>query len=76
MSKVRDILVHACVEVAGRKRKCSRKPTKHSIVKGESCLVLKGGTYNAGKSYCSVCAQEILDVANGRMAELRGELGI
>jgi len=76
MPKIRDILVHACVETAGKKRKCARKPSEHSIAKGEPCLVIKGGPYNAAKSYCRVCAKDILGAAEGRVSEFRLSLNL
>lgn len=74
MPKVRDVLIHASVEIAGKKRKCCRKPGKHAIAKGEPCLVIKSGPYNSPKSYCCECAKEILDVAPERIADFRQSL--
>ena len=76
MPQIRDILVHVCVQTAGKKRKCSRKPSKHSIIMGEECLVIKGGPYNAEKSYCRICAQDILSAADDKLAEFRGLLNL
>lgn len=75
MPKVRDLLVHVDVEVAERKRKCHRKSSQHAILKGEPCLVVKGGPYNAGKNYCRVCAGEILRTLDRRVTAIRNALG-
>jgi hypothetical protein len=75
MPKVRDVLGHVSVEVANRKRKCHRKPNKHSISNGETCLVVFGGAYNSRKNYCKSCASEILSQADARIIEIRNKLG-
>lgn len=74
MPKIREILGHVSIQTAARKRKCTRKPDKHAIAKGESCLVIKGGTYNAEQSYCGECASAILDKAEQDLSHLRSLL--
>jgi predicted nucleic acid-binding Zn ribbon protein len=74
MAKTRDIIVHVSVEQAGKQRKCHHKPKKHSIAKGEHCLVVKGGAFNAGKNYCSECAAEMLKLAEDRLEQIRMSL--
>ncbi len=76
MPKVRDLLSHVSVETAGKKRKCARKPNEHAIAKGENCLVIKGGPYNAGKSYCHICANEILEAAEHKISIIRNDLSL
>lgn len=71
MPKTREILGHVSVQIAGKKRKCTRNPGKHSIPKGEPCLVIKGGTYNAEKSYCRECAADILELAEKQLEQFK-----
>ena len=73
MPKIRDVLIHMNVDVADRKRKCHRSP-KHSISKGETCLVIHGGPYNAGKNYCADCAAPILANAEKKLQLARKDL--
>ena len=75
MPKVRDILVHVCVETAARRRKCYRNG-KHSIAKGEQCLVVKTGSTNSKYNYCQQCAKDILDLAERRMAGIADAMGL
>ena len=75
MPKVRDILVHVCVQTAERPRKCYRN-RKHSIPRGEQCLVVRTGPTNSKHNYCQQCAQEILDLAERRLAEVKGNLAV
>lgn len=70
MPKIRDMLVHVQVETAERRRKCHRNPKKHSIAKGEDCLVISDGPYNASKNYCKICAAEILSHAEKKINEI------
>ena len=74
MPKIRDIVGHVCVETAGKKRKCARIPGEHSIAKGQPCLVIKGGPYDAEKSYCHICAQAILSSAEKRLVDFHQSL--
>jgi hypothetical protein len=76
MPQVRDLLAHAKVETAGHKRKCHRKPGKHSIPMGCSCLVITDGPYNAGKNYCPACAAEILSTATKKLNDIKSALGL
>jgi hypothetical protein len=76
MPQIRDILGHVYVEIAPGKRKCRRKRGEHSISKGEACLVIKGGPYNAPQSYCRLCASDILDSADGRLTDIRKGLSL
>lgn len=69
MPAVKDILRHVSTEVAGRKRKCYRYPTKHVITKGELCLVVKDGSQTKN-TYCLICAHEILHKAQIRLTDL------
>lgn len=75
MPKVRDILVHVCVETAERRRKCYRNQ-EHSIRQGERCLVVRTGPTNSKHNYCLQCAKEILGRAGSRLVEIERELGI
>ena len=75
MPKVRDILVHVCVQTAERRRKCHRNQ-EHSIPRGERCLVVRTGPTNSKYNYCRQCAQEILDLAEKRLAEVKGDLAV
>lgn len=70
MHQIKDIIIHVSVEVAGRTRKCHHSRGKHSISKGEPCLVIKGGSYNAARNYCRECAEPILKKAELRLAEI------
>lgn len=74
MPKIREVLGHVSVQTAGRKRKCTRKPAAHSIAKGDECLVIRGGPYNAEQSYCGECAEPILATAEQHIAQLRSKL--
>ena len=70
MPAVKDVLRHISTQTAGRRRKCSRHPTKHVISKGKLCLVVKDGPQKQS-TYCMVCAQEILELAQTRLSDLR-----
>ena len=74
MPKVRDILNHASVEVASRKRLCHRKRNDHSVLAGQPCLVIKDMATMGSKNYCASCATEILELAKTRIAGLEQEL--
>ena len=73
MPAVKDILKHLATQVAGRKRKCYRQPRKHVILKGELCLVVKDGPQDQ-RTYCGVCASEILDLAQHRLTDLTSKI--
>jgi len=68
MAKTRDVLVHVCVEVALKRRKCHHSK-KHEVLAGHSCLVVRQGL--GSKNYCRVCAAEILQLASTRLTELQ-----
>jgi hypothetical protein len=68
MPATKDILRHVSIETAGKKRKCYRK-SDHSITKGEVCLVVKDGPQNQ-RTYCTVCASDILEKAQGNLEKL------
>jgi hypothetical protein len=69
MAAVKDVLRHVSAEVAGRKRKCYRKPNAHVITKGDPCLVVRDGPQQQ-RTYCVDCAREILDKAQARLDKL------
>ena len=69
MPAVKDVLRHLTTEVAGRRRKCYRQPANHAILKGELCLVVKDGPQKQ-RTYCGVCAAEILELAQHRLTDL------
>ena len=69
MPKVRDILIHVSVEEAQRQRKC-RRNTKHMIVKGEMCLVVKTNPTNDDYSYSVAPAKEMLDLAWAKLKNI------
>lgn len=73
MPKVRDIFVHVTVEAAVRKRKCHRSGA-HCVAAGEVCLVVRGDLGH--KQYCRECSAPILDLAAGRLAEIRKGVGL
>lgn len=73
MAKIRDVLVHVVVETAAKKRKCHHTK-KHSISKGEACLVVKGGEFNSGKNYCKECAEKMLALVDDRLEDIRADL--
>lgn len=68
MAAVKNVLKHVSTEVAGRKRRCYRKQT-HTIVKGETCLVVRDGPQKE-TTYCAACAAEILAKADESLASL------
>lgn len=73
MAAVKDILRHVSTEVAGRKRKCYRRPNDHVITKGEPCLIVRDGPQQQ-RTYCAACAQEILEKAHVRLDEMVRDL--
>lgn len=75
MAQVRDVLGHVSVEEAQRRRACHRNRKKHSIEKGESCLVISDENGGA-KNYCVVCAADILKKARENLAALATGLGV
>lgn len=69
MAAVKNLLKHVTTEVAGRRRKCSRKST-HVIVKGETCLVVRDGPQSQ-TTYCVICASEILLRVDEKLESLK-----
>ena len=74
MAKVRQVLNGVTVESAQRRRICYHNRKKHSIDRGDLCLVIKDSSGNAKKNYCGACGLEILDRAADDLASLRREL--
>lgn len=78
MPKVKSVLGHVSVEIAQRKRGCSRHKSgkaAHSIVKDEVCLVVKDSD-GSKRNYCQDSAADILDLAASDLRSLRSGLGI
>lgn len=75
MAAIKNVLRGLSTEVAGRRRKCYRRPKKHVILKGEICMVVREGPQKAS-TYCALCAAEILELAGDRLAEIRDEMGM
>ena len=75
MPKVRDILVHVSVETAERRRRCYRKQ-EHNIPQGQQCLVIRTGPTHSKHNYCRQCAPQILDLAEKRLAEIKGSFAV
>ena len=71
MTAVKNVLKHVSTEVAGRQRKCYRT-TKHQILKGETCLVVRDGPQST-TTYCAACAAEILAKAGQLLSELSAD---
>ncbi len=76
MAKIRDLLVHVSVEAAKGARGCARNRKEHHIPKGQLCLCVKGGPRNQQKSYCLVCARDILQHAQGHLKEIITSLSL
>lgn len=74
MAKVKDILKDTSVDRAIRKRKCHRKPTKHSITAGELCLIVKDPATGGVRNYCAECARPMLDNAYDTLHEIESQL--
>lgn len=74
MAKIRQLFNHIEVETAKRERICHHNRKKHSIAKGERCLIIKQSD-GARKNYCVDCAIDILDRATEDLAELRAKIG-
>ena len=73
MPAVRRILGHVSIDIAKAKRKCHRNPKKHTICRGEACLVVKDGNGN-DKNYCSDCAPPILERAKADLDDITDRL--
>jgi len=74
MAKVRQVLGHVSVEIALRRRVCHRNRSKHSIPKGDACLVIRDPSTGNSKNYCAKCAEPILDRADEDLEDLREQL--
>ena len=74
MPKVRRVLGACMVEIAQRRRICSRDRKNHPILKGTLCLVIKDPGGGAPKNYCPTCALAILDQAADDLQALRASL--
>ncbi|HJP93590.1 MAG TPA: hypothetical protein VJ875_16645 [Pyrinomonadaceae bacterium] len=73
MRAPRDILKHVSVEAAKAKRKCYRN-NKHSIIKGELCVVVQESNFGGSKNYCIICSEDILNAAANKVRSLHIEL--
>ena len=73
MRAPRDILKHVSVEAAKAKRKCHRD-NKHSIAKGDLCVVVRENNFGGSKNYCVVCSLTILDAADSKLLLMNREL--
>ena len=60
MPKLKRLLLSAGVEIAERRRQCSRNQD-HKIGKGDKCLVIKENMRK--RNYCIECASLILEKA-------------
>lgn len=74
MGKVRQVLNGVSVEEAKRQRICHHNRKKHSVSKGEACLVIRDPSTGGSKNYCIECGNEILDVASTDLDALRADL--
>lgn len=74
MAKVRQLFNGIEIEVAQRKRICHHNRAKHSIARGERCVVIKNDGGVGAKNYCLKCGAEIFDRADKDLAGLRKEL--
>jgi hypothetical protein len=73
MARVKQVLKAVSVTEAGRKRRCYHSK-KHSITKGESCLVVKDPAYGGDHGYCVDCGNAILDLAQTDLDGLKADL--
>ena len=73
MAKVRCVLRHVKVEVAGGTRRC-RRNRSHAVVRGEPCLVIQDDGTPFAKSYCSKCALPILKQCAADLRAIRDNL--
>lgn len=71
MAAVKNVLKHVSTEVAGRRRKCYHT-SKHEILKGETCLVVRDGPQSQ-TTYCADCAVAIIAKAGQSLSELSAE---
>ncbi len=73
MRAARDILKHVSIEAAKAKRRCHRDK-KHTIAKGQLCVVVRESNFLGSKNYCIVCSQSILNAAGNKVQSLTTEL--
>ena len=71
MAAFKSLLLLTEIVKAGRRRKCYHNP-KHTIVKNEICLEVKGNM--ARKGYCVACAREMVARARKRLEEMESAL--
>jgi len=71
MPRHKQLVGSARVVLASRQRKCYHAP-KHSIAKGDICLEVRDGMN--WKGYCRACAEEMLQIADTKISELRQQL--
>ncbi len=74
MPKIRQLFNDVEIEVAKARRACYHNRAKHSIAKGERCLVIKNPGGMGSKNYCIKCATDILNIAVDDLAALRSKL--
>lgn len=74
MAKVRQLFNGVTIEEAQRRRICYHNRKKHSIERGDLCLVIKDPAGNGKKNYCLTCGLEILDRAADDLDTLRRDL--
>jgi len=67
MSSLKQLVSTCVFENAKRERHCSRNKT-HVILKGEKCFTVKENMRT--KSYCMICAKEILLKAQNEISIL------
>ena len=73
MPTVRRILSHVHAEIAGGTRRC-RRNQKHSILRGEPCLVIQDAGTPYSRSYCDACALAILKQCGAELRSIRDVL--
>lgn len=74
MARVKSVLQRLDVRPAGKLSRCSHKKS-HEIRKGEPRFVVKApGVATGEKGYCAACAVEMIDKAEGDLAQLKSEL--
>lgn len=73
MPKIRNLLNHAAIETAIRKRICHRERNEHSIPPGQHCLVVKDAA-GGKKNYCPEHGSQILENTRAMLNQLQAEL--
>ncbi len=69
MSAIRDILGHIEIQTALAARKCSHRPKKHVIMKGQVHLAVIEN--QSRKNYCVLCAADILARAENKLLSIK-----